>query len=386
MRIVFWQNIISPHLSPLIRALADRVEQVILVAREDLTADRKAIGWSVPHLGRAQVEIGPDTPTVVALAAAEPSESIHILGDIRWHSIGKLAIRHAIDVGSRLGLISEAADDSGWQGIVRLAKYSTNCCISGRHLDFIFAMGQQGVRWFQRSGYAPTRIFPFAYFTEAQQIAIPYSIASYTDEPEMLFLGQCIPRKGIDILLDALANLTHLPWRLTIIGDGPFKASFENHARHIGLNDRVRFLPAMDNAKALSTLCHADMLVLPSRFDGWGAVINEALMCGVPVVCSDRCGAADLLRAPWRGAVFSAGSINSLSTVLAPWLAKGKKALIATQRIRDWARCLDGDAAADYLLAVLQHVYQDAPCPPPPWYDTADTGNEEEHVTRTDNR
>ena len=39
----------------------------------------------------------------------------------------------------------------------------------------------------------------------------------------------------------------------------------------------------------------ADVLVLPSRFDGWGAVVNEALMVGTPVICSDRCGASDVI-------------------------------------------------------------------------------------------
>src|SRR5437870_11248743 len=68
----------------------------------------------------------------------------------------------------------------------------------------------------------------------------------------------------------------------------------------------------------------ADLLVLPSRYDGWGAVINEALMSGIPAICSDNCGAADLVRSSVQlGAVFRAGSAIDLARVLGTWIRRG---------------------------------------------------------------
>jgi glycosyltransferase involved in cell wall biosynthesis len=52
--------------------------------------------------------------------------------------------------------------------------------------------------------------------------------------------------------------------------------------------------------------------VLPSRFDGWGAVVNEALMVGTPVICSNRCGASDVIENGRNGYVFEAGSARAL--------------------------------------------------------------------------
>ena len=52
--------------------------------------------------------------------------------------------------------------------------------------------------------------------------------------------------------------------------------------------------------------------MLPSRFDGWGAVVNEALMVGTPVICSDRCGASDLIENGRNGYVFEAGNARAL--------------------------------------------------------------------------
>jgi glycosyltransferase involved in cell wall biosynthesis len=52
--------------------------------------------------------------------------------------------------------------------------------------------------------------------------------------------------------------------------------------------------------------------VLPSRFDGWGAVVNEALMVGTPVICSDRCGASDVIENGRNGYVFEADNADAL--------------------------------------------------------------------------
>ena len=60
-------------------------------------------------------------------------------------------------------------------------------------------------------------------------------------------------------------------------------------------------------------LYSSDILVLPSLYDGWGAVVNEALQAGCYVICSDACGACMLLENnPNLGRIFKAGSIKSL--------------------------------------------------------------------------
>ena len=71
-------------------------------------------------------------------------------------------------------------------------------------------------------------------------------------------------------------------------------------------------------------LSAADVLVLPSHWDGWGAVINEALCNGARVVCSDFCGAADLVSDPRFGRVFREGSLESLTQAMDAMIDLGK--------------------------------------------------------------
>jgi glycosyltransferase involved in cell wall biosynthesis len=189
----------------------------------------------------------------------------------------------------------------------------------------------------------------------------------------MTFLGQLVPRKGVDLAMRALATLHEQRWEFVVVGTGAQEQQLRTLAHRLGIAHRVRFLPARPNQEAIGEIARSDLFILPSRFDGWGAVVNEALMCGVPVLCSSRCGAADLIQAPWLGEVFPADSVAGLRPVLARWIAQGKRTPEATERVRSWSDCITGASAAEYLLSVIRHVSGSGPRPVPPWY-IADDG------------
>ena len=264
--------------------------------------------------------------------------------------------------------MSEPADDRGWRGCVRWVTYTTERITNGRYFDFILAMGETGVRWFQGCGYLDRRIFPFAYFTESpSEIIAPPAGTNDASSVKILFLGQCILRKAVDVLWHAFAACADMDCNLTILGDGVFKPKLQAIVSAAPCRDRVRFLSAMDNQSAMLELQKADLLVLPSRFDGWGAVVNEALMRGIPVICSDHCGAADLVGESWRGAVFRSGSAPTLAQVLREWIARGKRSQEASKRIKNWSHCIEGEAAARYLGDILDHIYHAEGRPETPW-------------------
>jgi glycosyltransferase involved in cell wall biosynthesis len=129
---------------------------------------------------------------------------------------------------------------------------------------------------------------------------------------EILYVGQLIPRKRVDLLLQAFSRLDEPSARLRLIGKGPQEQNLQALARQLGIADRVTFVPGMPNAGIAEAMAAADALVLPSRFDGWGAVVNEALMVGTPVICSNRCGASDVIDPGRNGYVFEAGNADAL--------------------------------------------------------------------------
>jgi glycosyltransferase involved in cell wall biosynthesis len=185
----------------------------------------------------------------------------------------------------------------------------------------------------------------------------------------LLFVGQYIRRKGIDLMLRALGPSRGGNWHLNLIGSGPEQAEFTTLAESQGLNGQVTFTGPMPNPEAMSVLAGADVLILPSRFDGYGAVVNEALMRGVPAICSVTCGASQVLRRdPAAGSVFD--SQASLEAALQHWIATGRRTAQRSERVRELAACVTPPSGAAYFREVMEHVYHGKARPTPPWRRT----------------
>jgi len=371
-RLVFWQNMLAFHQSAHIRALAARGEyEVTWVAGEALSAERKALGWSVPDAGCATVVVAPDETQMLSLIHERPEASIHIFSGLHDAPMTRRAFEHCLPTRTTLGLLSESYDHRGWKSVVRSLRSRLDAVRLGARIDFLLPMGQLGVQWFSRAGFPREKIFPYGYFTEAPVIDATDDDAVSDGGPvQLMYVGQYIQRKGVDVLLQALAGQESSDWHLQLVGEGDWRALLEGMSNRLGLSERVSFLASQPNAEVMRLMQHSDLLILPSRFDGWGAVVNEALLRGTPVVCTDKCGAADLLREDWRGEAVPCTSVPALSEALRRRIAQGRLTPEGRARIREWARCITGEMAADYLHQIIQYVIGNAPRPTPPWYAT----------------
>ena len=116
----------------------------------------------------------------------------------------------------------------------------------------------------------------------------PPSTGSGGPGVELLSVGAIVPRKGFDLLVEALARLTDLPWRLTIAGDrerdsGATALLDAAVARH-GLHDRISSPGAVSSDELAALYARADLFVLASHFEGYGMAYAEALAHGLPIV------------------------------------------------------------------------------------------------------
>ena len=229
-------------------------------------------------------------------------------------------------------------------------------------------MGETGASWYRQCGWPEPKVFPYMYVTERTDFAHDWSSTRSSEESfKIVFVGQLIDRKGVDLLLRALQRLKINDWTLTIVGDGPRRQALQALARRLEIAGRVSFRPAVPNLEALRLIAAHDLLVLPSRYDGWGAVVNEALMHGVPAVSSDQCGAAALLASDWRGERYQANSVSNLAGALERSIASGSLSFERSMRIAEWSRNIEGAQVASYLVQLLAHVYELGPVPIAPW-------------------
>jgi len=371
MQIVFWQNMLSYHQSAYIRALSNKKNiRVMLIVQEDIPEWRKGMGWNVPDFGNAKILICPEKAKIFQILKETEHDSVHIFSGIRAYPLVRNAFLQSLSTGALIGIISESADLRGLKGMVRLGLGKIEAVRFRNKIDFILAMGDLGVRWFKKCGFPTNKIYPFGYFVEKNELN-KNNFKQYNkrinNKFRLLFIGQLIKRKGMDILLQALSGLNKLNWFLDIIGDGKERENMENLSKILNISKRTIFHGTKNNMETIELLKTADLLILPSRYDGWGAVVNEALMCGVPVVCSDACGVAELINGSFRGEVFKTGSISELRSILAHQILRGKKTPELSLKIKTWSKKIEGETAANYLLEVIDASLNKKQKPIPPW-------------------
>ena len=111
--------------------------------------------------------------------------------------------------------------------------------------------------------------------------------------PVILTVGQLVPRKGLDKLIEACGRLAARgrTFSLAIVGQGPERDRLESMARMHGI-EHFRILPNQTQPVLNEIYRAADVFVFPTLEDIWGLVVNEAMWAGTPVLCSKYAGCA----------------------------------------------------------------------------------------------
>jgi len=171
---------------------------------------------------------------------------------------------------------------------------------------------------------------------EVMRSGIPWDGCSNTAKV-ILFVGSGFERKGLATLLDALARLPQT--QLWVVGRDKAQAAMERRAARLGIADRVRFFGPQTDVRPFYGA--ADLFCLPTLYDPSPNAALEALACGLPVVTTTTCGAAELITEGSNGSVCAAGDAATLAARIGALLDAGP-----SPAQRDAAR----NAAAPFTL------------------------------------
>lgn len=191
-----------------------------------------------------------------------------------------------------------------------------SCC------DGFFCYGTRSKEYLMGLGVPERKInircqaaaLPHGYETSdalTRRLSLDYQSAT----PSFLYVGRLSHEKSLDTLLMAFQQLLSggVNANLVLVGNGPLLADLQTQARQLGIMDNVDFPGSADLEKLTSYYLAATCLILPSRSEPWGLVVNEALSYGCPAIVSNNCGCVvDLISDGETGYKFITDDINDL--------------------------------------------------------------------------
>ncbi len=160
----------------------------------------------------------------------------------------------------------------------------------------------------------PSAVDPASVHSPRERAEIRRALGLSEREFVLLTLASLVHRKGLDLLIEALARLAAPDTVALVAGEGPERGALEALARRRGVGDRVRFLGRREDKAELLKAC--DVLVLPSRHEGLGVAALEAMAASRPVIAGRVGGLAEAVVHQRTGILFEADDIDGLARAI----------------------------------------------------------------------
>ena len=216
------------------------------------------------------------------------------------------------------------------------------------NVDAFLSIGTHNEDLYRSFGIPSSRIFltPYAvdnaYFSNQAARVAPHraelrrKLGVHDERPLVLTSGKLTERKAPLDLVAAFARVRkETPSKLVFLGDGPLREAVERNAASAKIRDDVLVTGFRDQTELPEVYAAADVFVFPTHFETWGLVANEAMLFGLPVVCTDRVPAhRDLIRSGVTGEVYPAGNVDALASVLGNLLRQPTRLKEMGQRAR----------------------------------------------------
>jgi len=247
--------------------------------------------------------------------AASPPGVLFVPGNFHWPVISPFAARlgpHTPPVVAQISSPLRRVD----RGPLRQALFDAGVRRALRHVAAAVALSDDGAREADAIlGRRITMTLPLPALEDGLSPPRPVPAGSRT----IVAAGRLTPQKDFDLALRAFA-LAPGPSRLVILGEGPLRRQLEATARRLGIADRVEMPGHVADIRPW--LDEARLFLLSSRWEGYGAVVIEALAAGRPVVATDCSPAThELLARPGCGTVTPLGDPRALAEAMAAELA-----------------------------------------------------------------
>ncbi len=339
---ILWQRM-SGYAHAAFRALGDLGAEVVVVHEAlgrdapfdeaAITAGLRAVSWRDEPDPRMVEQVLDDLDPHVVLVSS-------------WHID---AYRRAARRRRGRTLRVLCMDNQWWATGKQRLGVATSPFVVRPAYDAAFLPSERAADFARRLGFPDDRIIRGLYACEYDRFArVADERGGALPPPGFVFVGRLVPVKGVDVLAEGYARYragSDDPWPLLVAGVGPEGAD-------LGELPGVEMLGFVQPTDLPAVLARAGCLVLPSRFEPWAVVVQEAAAAGLPVICTSVCGAASRLVVDgYNGAIIPPGRPDALARAMAriAGASDGSRAAM-TDASRSLARQLTPHRWAEHLL------------------------------------
>lgn len=362
--IVFWMNMPSIHMAPLAKALAEEFEKrVLVVVFKGLTEQEAQRGWSTYQYGRAELLVLTESEQRLAVLEVTRSAPIHFFGGLGAYPELTEVMQHlASGEHGKIGVFSESIDPRGISGALRKLRFSLRRKQLLNFVDTLFVTGSLARLQFQRLGCPDTKIALFGYFVDESLPKLDLHAPL-----KVIYVGSFISLKNTFLIARSMEFMSN-KIELTVVGNGPLLQTFLKKIVRSSIKlARFSYIPTVANNKIQALISEHDVLLLPSKYDGWGVTINEALMVGTKVLVTKAAGSEVLVHGSLQGHIIDAGDPRKLAEQLDNMANSVESVRSQRAKLKDWAsKNISPKVAAKYFLEQMGRSPSE-PTSTPPW-------------------
>lgn len=166
-----------------------------------------------------------------------------------------------------------------------------------------------------------------------------------------LYVGRFSNEKGLNLLIEAWDSISEKKgWTLTIVGNGPMEMEIKK-------KNNIEVIPFSEQERLVQIAEQSGCFILPSNYEPWALVLHEFAAAGIPIICSDACGAADVFVIHgYNGFIFKAKSSKEICNSISKIINMPVNELISLgQRSRDLSERITPQISAMSLLGILNN-------------------------------
>lgn len=382
--VVWWESCLTEHQIHTLHELSclPNVKLSAYVLKFENT-DRKRQGWKECDLSLINTKlISTFLPFVfIGKILKNKRNCVHIFAgpfDSLWITLG---LFFSLFINNRTYVLTEPYSPIGAELLdngnilkswllkkMRPMKYKILWGLIRRKIEGVFAISPLAIKQLVSFKVDYNKILPYAYFVpsvESYSASDVNKHAKNSDENlKFIFVGSLNYRKGLDIAIEALDYINNPKIILDIFGPGNVKNAFSK-------SSNVNYKGTIPFGLSQSKISEYDLLILPSRFDGWGVVVNEALLAGVPVICSNQVGASALIKKWNCGLTFDCSNIEGLIRQIESIFADKDKIIGRFhENILHVRESISPKCGAEYITSSIQCLENGITPQKDKWYDS----------------